>query len=80
MVESSQLTSDITTPMLEKIYLKKKNYVNSTWTSSLIKELQQYTIQIKLQSTFRISKQWLNDSNIMENKLSSKDKHTKALQ
>ena len=80
MIESFQLTSDITTPMLEKIYLKKKNYVNSTWTSSLIKELQQYTIQIKLQSTFRISKQWLNDSNIMKNELPSKNKHAQALQ
>ena len=31
MIESFQLTSDITTPMLEE-----ENYVNSTWTPSLI--------------------------------------------
>jgi len=76
MIYSFQLASGISTPILENKKWKI-NYVNSTWTTSLVQELQQYNIQLKLQKTF-ISKQRINDSNIMENELTNNNKLTTA--
>ena len=57
----------------------KIKYVNSTWTTSLVQEIQQYNIQLKLQSTFQLTKQRTNDSNIMENELTNNDELTTEL-
>ena len=54
-------------------------YVNSTWTTSLVQELQQYNVQLKLQSIFQLSKQRSNDSNIIENEITSKQQLTTEL-
>ena len=68
MIDSFQMASGIITPVLENKKWKI-NYVSSTWTASLVQELQEYNIQLKLQTTFKLTKQRINDSNIMENKL-----------
>ena len=47
MIDSFQLASGISTPVLENKDWKIK-YINSTWTTSLVQELQQYNIQLKL--------------------------------
>ena len=78
MIDSFQLASGISTPVLENKQWKIK-YVNSTWTTSLIQALQQYNIQLKTQSTFQLTNQRTNDSNIMENELNKNDELTKEL-
>ena len=77
MIDSFQLASGSSTPVLENKKWKI-NYVNSTWTTSLVQELQQYNIQQKLQTTFKLTKQKINDSNIMENELTNNNKLTSA--
>ena len=72
------MISGISTPVLENTQWKIK-YVNSTWTTTLVKALQQYNIQLKTQSNFQITKQRINDSNIMENELNKNDELTKEL-
>ena len=77
MLDSFQLASGIITPVL----VNKKweiNYVSSTWTTSLVQELQQYNIQLRLQTTFKLTKQRINDSNIMKNELTNNNKFTIA--
>ena len=75
MIDSFQLTSGDSTPVLENKKWKI-NYVNSTCTTSLVQELQQYNIQQKLQTTFKLTKQIINDSNVMENELTNNNKLT----
>ena len=77
MIDSFQLASGISTPVLENKEWKIK-YINSTWTTSLVQELQQYNIQLKMQTTFKITKQRINDSNIMEDEITNNDKLTTA--
>ena len=78
MIYSFQLTSGISIPVLENKRWKIK-YVNSISTTTLVHELQQYNIQLKLQSTFQLTKQRINDSNIMENELTNNDRLTTEL-
>ena len=75
MIDSFQLTSGDSTPVLENKKWKI-NYVNSTCTTSLVQELQQYNIQQKLQTTFKLTKQIINDSNVMENELTNNNQLT----
>ena len=70
MIDSYQIASGITTPILENPEWKV-DYINSVWTAHLIKESQEYNIQIKIENLFKIETQRENDSNIMENELSS---------
>ena len=77
MIDSFQMASGIITPVLENKKWKI-NYVSSTWTASLVQELQEYNIQLKLQTTFKLTKQRINDSNIMENKLINNNQLTTA--
>ena len=71
------MASGISTPVLENNKWKIK-YVNSTWSTSLVQELQQYNIQIKMQTIFKLTKQRINDSNIIEIELKNNDKLTTA--
>ena len=77
MIDSFQLASGISTPVLENKKWKI-NCVNSTWTTSLVQTLQQYNIKLKLQTMFKLTKQRINDSNIMENELTNNNKLTTA--
>ena len=79
MINSFQLTSRISIPVLENTKWEIK-YVNSTWTTSLLQEIQQYNVQIKLQAMFHLSKQRSNDSNIMEYKINHKHQLTSELE
>ena len=47
MIDCFQLASEISIPVLENKKWKIK-YVNSTWTTNLGQELQQYNIQLKV--------------------------------
>ena len=78
MIDSFQLASGISIRVLENKKWKIK-YVNSTWTTSLVQELQQCNIQLKVQSTFKLTKQRRNDSNIMGNELTNNDQLSTAL-
>ena len=73
MIDSYQIASGITTPILE-IQEWKVDYVNSVWTVHLIKELKEYNIQIKIEILFQIESQRSNDKNTMKNELSSTQK------
>ena len=75
MIDYFQLASGIRIPVLENKKWKIK-YVNRTWTTSLGQELQQYNIQLKVQPTFQLTKQRINDLNIMENELTNNDQLT----
>ena len=70
MIESYQIVSGTSTQILEH-YEWKVDYINSIWTDYLIKELNKYKIQIKIENIFKIQPQRANDTNIMENKLLS---------
>ena len=78
MIDSFQLASGISVPVLENKQWKIK-YINSTWTTSLIQALQQYNIQLKTQPTLQLTNQRTNDSNIMENELNDDDELTTEL-
>ena len=51
MIESYQIASGITAPIQENPYWKV-DYVNSVWTARLIKELEEYSIHIKIENFF----------------------------
>ena len=68
-----QIASGITTQILENSAWKV-DYVNSVWTAHLIKVLQKYNSQIKIENLFKIEPQRANNTSIMENELSSNDK------
>ena len=78
MIDSFQLASRISVPVLESKQWKIK-YVNSTWTTSLIQVIQQCNIRLKTQSTFQLTNQRTNDSNIMKNELNDNDELTTEL-
>ena len=75
MIDSYQIASGVTTPIIENLDWKV-DYINSVWISHLIKELQEYNIQIKIENLFKIEPQRTNDTNIMENELSSTTKNS----